>query len=78
MRKTKLSEKELKAITANSLREVRDRGYGRLRNYGNGKPVHMKWNINRSAEKDTVFKLQIGSETAYLDAEEVQKFLRWV
>jgi len=80
MRKTKLSDEEVKKIsTADRLRDIRDGGYGRLKNYSyGGNRVEMKWNLNKYAKADQIFELTIGSERALLDAEELQKLLRWV
>lgn len=58
--------------------EERDRERAILKNYGTGPRVTMEWNLNPEAIQDQIFKLTIGDKEAYLDAEEVRRFLRWV
>jgi hypothetical protein len=73
---------------AKSLQELNDRlpKFGevvrgpkraRLRNFmGLGKPVYLRWDLNRAAIEDQIFEIQIGKETARLDWEEVLHYLR--
>lgn len=60
------------------VQEERDLNGTILRNYGTGPMVKMEWNLNSDAIRDQIFKLTIGDKTAYLDAEEFRRFLRWV
>lgn len=80
MRKTRLSDKEVREIsTVENLKNTRDSRYGRLINYaGNGSNVEMWWDMNPQAKKDQIFKLRIGNEYAYIDNEQLQKLTRWI
>ena len=64
-------------LTADGLKNVRDRGYGRVLELG-GADVVMLWNLSEKAEHDQTFKLIIGSKEYYFDAEQFRKYLRWV
>lgn len=79
MRKTQLTPQELAKINADYLRKIRDRGYGRLINYGSGPSyVTMVWDWNKNASKNMMFKLDIDGKEIILDWEDVQKFGRWI
>lgn len=56
----------------------RDQGYGLLIDLKNKKPVKMYWDFNEQATADGIFRLVVGEEEVYLDAEQVRKYLRWV
>jgi hypothetical protein len=38
----------------------------------------MFWDMNEAATEDGVFIMKIGDKQAYLSAEELRRFLRWV
>lgn len=92
MRKTNLAPEEIAELDETKrkdfrkggfeLMKVRDRRYAKLRaRYGSARDVVMRWEHNSD---DHLFELQItpygSKETTkvVLDAEEFQKFLRWV
>lgn len=64
--------------TVRQVRNERDAGQARLINFKSAKPVEMQWGMNDSTVQDQVFILKIGKEEAWLSAEDMQRFLRWV
>lgn len=63
--------------TGLSLIEVRDRGWGRLRELS-GSDVVLVWGVKDSLHKAGLFKLVVDKKELILDGEEFRKWLRWV
>lgn len=64
--------------TVRDVKKERDSGRARLLNLKNGTPVEMQWGMSDASVNDQVFILKIGKEEAWLHAEDIQRFLRWV
>lgn len=64
--------------TVKDTKEERDSGYARLYDFKDRKKVELFWDFNESVSEDGVFRIRIGDEEAYLDAEQFRKYLRWV
>lgn len=58
--------------------EERDAGKARLLNFSTGHKVEMIWGMNEDSTRDQMFIMRIGDNEAILNAEEVQRFLRWI
>lgn len=75
-------EKMFKGDAPRRMQEVvdeRERAGAEIKNYGGtGGRIIMEWNLNPNAIADQMFKLRIGDNTAYIDAEEIRRYLRWV
>jgi hypothetical protein len=64
--------------TSWDVKTERDSRRARLINLGNSNKVEMFWDMNEAATEDGVFIMKIGDKQAYLSAEELRRFLRWV
>lgn len=64
--------------TVRDVKKERDSGRARLLNLKNGTAVEMQWGMSDASVNDQVFILKIGKEEAWLHAEDIQRFLRWV
>lgn len=64
--------------TVDQTRSERDQGYGALRDYNKGHEVRVFWDFNAKATEDGLVGIKIGKEVAFLDVNQLQKFLRWV
>lgn len=64
--------------TVSDVAEERDAGKARLINYGNNQAVELQWGMNAETSKEQIFIIRIGDKEAWLNAEEVKRFLRWV
>lgn len=58
--------------------QERDCGYGRLLDLKNRNRVELRWSSNGQMAADGVFAMRIGDNEAFIDAEQMRKFLRWV
>lgn len=56
----------------------RDRQHGELRDLGMKHKVHIFWDLNEDGVRDQIVKLTVDDLTVYLDAEQLQRYLRWV
>ena len=54
----------------------RERGWGRLRDYRDGKDIIIEWFPGKY--RGNHFGLEVDKELIVLDAEEVRRYLRWV
>lgn len=52
-------------------------GIGRCKWYG-GKQLKVIWDFNQDAKDAGICLIEIGSEKAYVKAEDLRRFLRWV
>ena len=64
--------------TVQDVKQERDSGKARLLNFGTKHAVEMAWGMNQDTIDDQIFILKIGDNEAWLSAEEMQRFLRWV
>lgn len=64
--------------TVRDTKAERDLGYGKVRDYKNGKDVHVIWDFHPDATRDSMVMLKIGKEEVIIDSEQLFKFLRWV
>lgn len=65
--------------TVDQTRAERDSGHGVLRSYGGtARTMDVIWDFNEKAIEDGIVMLKIGKETALVDVNQLQKFLRWV
>ena len=64
--------------TVNDTITERDLGYARLIDVNNHKSVEMFWDFDPKATEDGIFRLKVGKEDVFLDAEQFRKYLRWV
>lgn len=58
--------------------QERNAGRAKLRNYKNGTLVSVGWGMNADCEQDQIFSIKVGDQEAFLQAEEMMRFLRWV
>jgi hypothetical protein len=56
----------------------RDKKGGVVRDYTLQHRVEICWDLNAEAERDMMFRLKVDDLEVILDAEEVQRYLRWV
>lgn len=56
----------------------RDKRHGELRDYSMQHSVHVYWDLNDDAIRDQIIKLRIDDYEVILDAEQLQRYLRWV
>lgn len=49
-----------------------------VRDYSLQHEVVVSWDINKDAERDQIFRLEIDNYEVFLDAEEMMRILRWV
>lgn len=57
----------------------RDRGWGRIKDYNQGREVYIEWFVDKFP--DNMFGIRLdgaNGELLVLDAEELRKYLRWV
>lgn len=79
-----LSEAERKAIRNTGYQKMKERdlGYGRVRDYNQGKEVWVDWRMSREDEQSQLFKMVVGTgkekTIIVLDAEQMRRHLRWV
>jgi len=59
-------------------KKQRDNKFGLLRDYSMKHKVSMHWDLNKDAKRDQIFELRIDDITVLLDAEQVQRYARWV
>lgn len=79
-RSTKLTDKDMDPLKeADAARKQRDLAHGVLRDYSLRHKVEMRWDLNEDAKRDQIFELRIDDDTVVLlDAEQFQRYLRWV
>jgi hypothetical protein len=63
--------------TVKDVREERDSGYARLFSLAGENRVTVEWGMNEACRRDGICKITIGDKYAYLNAEDVMRFLRW-
>lgn len=63
---------------ADKAKTQRDKGHGELKDHSLKHRVHMYWDLNEDAKRDQIFKLTVDDYEVYLDAEQLQRLLRWV
>lgn len=56
----------------------RDKKHGILKDYSLQHHVSLRWDLNDDAQRDRMFELTVGDNTVILDAEELQRYIRWV
>lgn len=85
MRESKLKRGQLTTKDMSTVREAdrakdqKERSYGELRDYSLQHKVEMRWDLNEDSIKDQIFELTIdGTTKVLLDAEQLQRYLRWV
>lgn len=59
-----------------NVKELVERGRGRLTDQSGNHEVTIEWKLNKQAQKDKVFKLQIDDNVVYLDLEELTFYTR--
>lgn len=65
------------ARTVKQTEQERDQKWGVCRPADQGKPVIVAWHQNEAMLEDRVIMLQIGNEKAYVNVDQLQKFIRW-
>jgi nitrogen fixation protein len=60
------------------VKEERNAGKAPLINLKNGNRVEVGWGFNEAMTGDRVFAIKIGDKEAYLYADEILRYLRWV
>jgi hypothetical protein len=60
------------------VKEERDAGRARLVNLKNNNTVEVGWGFTDKMHKDRVFAVKIGGQEAYISADEMLRYLRWV
>jgi hypothetical protein len=79
MRKSKLTDKDMDLMREqDSAKEQVHQTHGVLRDYSHQNRVELDWNMNEDCKKDRIFILRFNGQEAYLDAEQMQRYLRWV
>lgn len=82
-RDTKLADelmygkKAYKRTVRDTIQE-RDSKSAQLHSFGGAGKVTMAWDLNDASIRDQVFMLNVGKETTYISAVELQKYLRWI
>lgn len=51
---------------------------GVLKDYSMNHVVELEWDLNEEAIRDKIFRFKIGDTEALIDAEELQRLVRWV
>ena len=81
MRKSKVFQTQGANRTVKDVRDERDYGHATLLSHrGKHQTVQMRWGglLNKHAQEDQLFELQIGPEKALLSWEEIQRYGRWI
>lgn len=79
MRYTKLTEKDMTIMQEqDSARDQSKMNYGALRDHSGQHHVMLMWDLNEDCKKDMIVKLRIDDVEVLLDAEQLQRYLRWV
>lgn len=75
-----LTEKDMSTVReADTAKVQRDKKQGDLRDYSLQHTIKMRWDLNEDAIKDQIFELVIdGDIKVLIDAEQLQRYLRWV
>lgn len=75
-----LTDKDMSTVReADVAKMQRDKRRGELRDYSLNHTVEMRWDLNEEAIRDQIFELTVdGDIKLLLDAEQVQRLLRWV
>lgn len=63
---------------ADAAKKQRDKGRGVLHDLSHRHKVEMIWDLNEDAITDQVFILRVDDYEVMLDAEQLQRYLRWV
>lgn len=78
-RESKLTEKDMSVIREGDRTGVqKELKHGSLRDYSLQHRVEIQWDLNPEAERDMMFRLIVDDYEVILDAEEMQRYLRWV
>jgi hypothetical protein len=59
-----------------AFKELMKQGRGNLTDQSGRADVQLDWNLNEQSAKDTVFKITINGEEAYIDLEELTFYTR--
>lgn len=79
MRYSKLTTKDMTMVSEqDSAREQHKQTRGSLRDYSGQHKVEMFWDISDEHKKDMIFRLDIDDKSVLLDAEQLQRYLRWI
>jgi hypothetical protein len=79
MRYTRLTDKDMTVMQEqDSARDQHKQTYGALRDHSNQHRVEVFWDLNDECKKEQIFKLRIDDVEVLLDAEQMQRYLRWV
>ena len=79
MRYTKLTEKDMTVMQEqDSARDQHKQTHGALRDHSGKHHVMLYWDLSDECKKDMIVKLRIDNIEVLLDAEQLQRYLRWV
>lgn len=74
-----LTDKDMSVIReGDEAKTQRDKASGTLRDYSLKHHVSLRWDLNKEAIRDKMFKLTVDEKEVILDAEEVMRYIRWV
>lgn len=78
MRYTRLTEKDMTVIQEqDSAKEQHRQTMGALRDLSNQHRVEIFWDLSDECKKEMIIKLRIDDVEVLLDAEQLQRYLRW-
>jgi hypothetical protein len=79
-RQAKLTDKDMSTVReADQAKVQQARRRGDLRDYSLQHKVEIRWDLNKDAIRDQIFELVIDDNIRLLlDAEQLQRYLRWV
>lgn len=79
LRPGELTKKDMSVLReGDSARVQHKKTYAVLRDYSMNHRVSMEWDLNEEAQRDMMFRFKIDDLEVVLDAEELQRYLRWV
>ena len=79
MARSKLTDKDMSVVReADQALIQKEKQRGTVRDYSLQHRIEIRWGMNPEAERDLMFELHFDDQVAILDAEEVQRLLRWV
>jgi len=79
MRYSKLTEKDMSALQEqDGAKDQVKQTRGVLRDYSGQHKVEMFWDLSDEHKKEMIFRLDIDDKSVLLDAEQLQRLLRWI
>lgn len=79
LRKGEATLKDMSVLLEGDATKIqRDKKNGILKDYTLSHRVSLRWDLSEDAIRDRMFELTVGDNTVILDAEELQRYIRWV